>query len=155
MKNKIIISIVAVVILIATIFTVIIINHNSKQGNDGAQSYDNVEDAAKNASFFLEYPDRLCGIPATGFESNSSMFEVRYGNENYIRKTLGVADNSGNKTEYAENNKQSVNGITVTFKGSDGLVYLAVWTDNNFAFTISVTNGVVADEMTEYIEATR
>lgn len=103
----------------------------------------------------MEYPDRLCGFPVTGFRSNSGMIEARYGSGGFIRKTLGVADNSGDKTEYHEIAEQSVNGLTVTLKGDDGLVFLAVWNDNNFAYTVSAANGVTADEMTDYIEATR
>ena len=155
MKNKIIIGVVAIVILIAAVFAVITISNKSKQNENGVQTYENMDEAAKNASFNMEYPDRLCGFPATGFRSNSSMIEARYGDDGFIRKTLGVADNSGNKTEYHESTEQSVNGLTVTLKGNDGLVFLAVWNDNNFAYTVSVANGVNADEMTEYIEATR
>ena len=155
MKNKIIIGVVAIVILIAAVFAVITISNNSKQNEGGVQTYENMDDAAKNASFHMEYPDRLCGFPVTGFRSNSSMIEVQYGNDGLIRKTLGVADNSGNKTEYTESVEQSVNGLTVTLKGNDGLVFLAVWNDNNFAYTISSASGVNAEEMTEYIEATK
>ena len=153
MKNKIIISAVAVVIVIAALFAVITFTSKLKQ-NNGGEAYDNMEDAANNAAFSMDYPDRLGGIPATGFESNSSMIEVSYG-DGYIRKTLGVADNSSDKTDYSEVAEQSVNGMTVTFKGSDGLVYLAVWNYNNFAYTISVPLGVEPDEMVEYIESTR
>lgn len=155
MKNKIIISMVAIVILIAAVFVVFTINNKFEQNEGGAQTYENMDEAAKNASFHMEYPDRLCGFPVTGFRSNSSMIEVQYGNNGLIRKTLGVADNSGNKTEYKESVEQSVNGITVTLKGNDGLYYLAVWNDNNFAYTVSAATGVTVDEMTEYIEATR
>ena len=155
MKNKIIIGVVVIVILIAAVFAVITISNKAGQNENGLQTYENMDEAAKNASFHMEYPDRLCGFPVTGFRSNSSMIEARYGNDGFIRKTLGVADNSGNKTEYHESAEQSVNGLTVTLKGNDGLVFLAVWNDNNFAYTVSVANGVNADEMTEYIEATR
>ena len=155
MKNKIIIGVVVIVILIAAVFAVITISNKAGQNENGLQTYENMDEAAKNASFHMEYPDRLCGFPVTGFRSNSSMIEARYGDDGFIRKTLGVADNSGNKTEYHESTEQSVNGLTVTLKGNDGLVFLAVWNDNNFAYTVSVTNGVNADEMTEYIEATR
>ena len=146
---------VAIVILIAAVFVVFTINNKFEQNEGGAQTYENMDEAAKNASFHMEYPDRLCGFPVTGFRSNSSMIEVQYGNDGLIRKTLGVADNSGNKTEYHESTEQSVNGINVTFKGRDGLVFLAVWIDNSFAYTVSAATGITIDEMTEYIEATR
>ena len=155
MKNKIIIGVVAIVILTAAVFAVITISNKAGQNENGLQTYENMDEAAKNASFPMEYPDRLCGFPVTGFRSNSSMIEAQYGDDGFIRKTLGVADNSGDQTAYRESAEQSVNGVTVTLKGNDGLVFLAVWNDNNFAYTISAANGVNADEMTEYIEATR
>ena len=155
MKNKIIIGVIAIVILTAAVFAAITISNEAGQNENGLQTYENMDEAAKNASFNMEYPDRLCGFPVTGFRSNSSMIEVQYGNDGFIRKTLGVADNSGDQTAYRESAEQSVNGVTVTLKGNDGLVFLSVWNDNNFAYTISAANGVNADEMTEYIEATR
>ena len=155
MKKKIIISAVAILILIAAVFAGISIHNKLREPEDGEEIYQSIEDAEKIAAFRMNYPDRLGGIPVTGFKSNSSMIEARYGEENYIRKTLGVADNSGNQTEYREIGEQQINGRAITFRGSDGLVYLATWNDNNFAYTVNVTGGVSAEEMAEYIEATR
>ena len=156
MKNKVIISIVAALILIAALLSVISFNNKLKQNNGGGQQiYKSFEEAEKNAAFDMKYPDRLGGFPVEGFVSNSSMIEVRYESGGFIRKTLGVTDNSGDTTEYTETTEHIVNGVSVTFKGDDGLVRLAVWNYNNFAYTVSVSRGVAAEEMTEYIEATR
>ena len=153
MKKKAIISIVAIVLLVAAVIAIIIFN--SKINSGRVQVFDSMEEAKKEATFDMEYPDRLGGIPYTSFESNSSMIEVHYGNENYIRKTLGVKDNSDANKEYKETDKKSINGITVTFKGNGGLFYTAVWNDNNFAYTVSLSNGITVEEMTDYIESTR
>ena len=75
-----------------------------------------------------------------------------------LRKTLGVTDNSGNNAEFDETNEQDVRGVKVTMKGKDGKVYLAVRNQNNFAYTISISDlgkGADIDEMIEYIKATR
>ena len=153
MKKKTIISIIAVVILIAAVVSIIIFSNKVKSGR--VQTYNSMEDAKKDATFDMEYPDRLGGIPYTSFKSNSSTVEVHYGNENYIRKTLGVKDNSDINKEYKETSSQDINGMTVTFKGNDGLIYIAVWNDNNFGYTVNISSGVTAEQMTEYIEATR
>ena len=154
MKKKIVITVILIFVFIAAFIAVIVIG-KSTASNGNTQSYSSMEEAQKEAPFNMEYSDRLCGYPATDFEANSSTIEVHYADAGFIRKTLGVIDNSGNNTEYSESSEQSINGLSVTLKGNDGLVYLAVWNDNNFAYTISVNEGVFADEMTEYIEATR
>lgn len=152
MKRKIILSAVMIAVLAAGIFAIITIKNNS---SNRTESFDTMEDALKTASFNMDYPDRLGGYPATVFASDSSTVEVQYGNGGFIRKTLGVNDNSGGSTKYGEVNEENINGLTVTLKGDDGLIYLAAWNDNNFAYTVKVNKGISVDEMTEYIEATR
>lgn len=154
MKKKIVITIIMVAVFVAALIAVIVVKNNTP-ATGKTQSYSSMEEAEKAAPFNMDYSDRLCGYPATDFEANSSTIEVHYAEAGLIRKTLGVADNSGNNTEYSESSEQIINGLTVTCKGNDGLVYLAVWNNNNFAYTISVNEGVSVDEMTEYIEATQ
>ena len=154
MKRKTIISVVAIVVLIAAMAAVIVFNNQTKQ-TGATQTGSSMDQVAEVAPFNMEYPDRLCGIPVTGFKADGGIIEVRYGDTNFIRKALAAMDGDDNKTEYDEIREQNVNGIAVTFKGSDGLVYLAVWNDNNFAYTVHAGQGVAADEMIEYIEATR
>ena len=154
MKKKIVITVILIFVFVAAFIAVIVIKNNTP-ATGRIQSYSSMEEAQKEAPFNMDYSDRLCGYPATDFEANSSTIEVHYADAGFIRKTLGVIDNSGNNTEYSESSEQSINGLSVTLKGNDGLVYLAVWNDNNFAYTISVNEGVSLNEMTEYIEATR
>lgn len=154
MKNKAIICITAVVILIAAVVAIIVFNDKLAGGK--VQTYTSMEEVLGEAAFNIDYPDRLCGVPVTGFKANSSMIEAQYGGDtNYIRKTLGVSDNSDNNNQYNESRRQNINSKKVTLKGNDGLIFMAVWNDNNFAYTISSAEGVDIDEMTEYIEATR
>jgi uncharacterized protein YxeA len=154
MKKRIVITIIMVAVFVAAFIAVVVIKNNTP-ATGKTQSYSSMEEAEKAAPFNMDYSDRLCGYPATDFEANSSTIEVHYADAGFIRKTLGVIDNSGNNTEYSESSEQSINGLSVTLKGNDGLVYLAVWNDNNFAYTISVNEGISIDEMTEYIEATQ
>ena len=150
MKNKVLISISAIVILIVATVAVIIINNQ----NGGTPTGNRPEETTKSAAFDMEYPDRLCGVPVTGMEENSGMIEVRYG-ASFCRKSLSDTNTDDDKTAYDESSEQNVNGITVTFKGGDGLIYLAVWHDNNFEYTVFAEEGVAADDMIDYIEATR
>lgn len=155
MKKKIVV-IALIAVLLTAICVVTVIKHKtvSSESTKPRIFYDAAE-ALDAASFNMEYSDRLSGCMATEFEVNSSTVEITYADAGFIRKTLGVTDNSGNQDEFDEVNEQEINGMTVTFKGKEGHVYLATWSYNNFAYTISVNEGVEADEMINYVEATR
>lgn len=153
-KKAIIISIVAIAVLAAGVFAVFTIGKD-KKSDAGTKTYDNMEEAVSQAAFNMEYPDRLCGYPATEFASNSSTIEIKYAAGGYIRKTLGVNNNSGENENYPETEEQVINGRSVTCSGEDGLLTLATWKDNNFAYTVKLNTGVTLDEITEYIESTR
>ena len=152
MKRKIVLSIVMLAILAAAITAVVVVN-NKSGANDIVESYSNIDELNEASDIKIEYSDRLCGMPATDFEANSSMVEIRYSDAGYIRKTLGVVDNSGGD-EFSEVTEKNIGGRNVVFKGEDGKVFLAIWNENNFAYTISVSEGIDAEEMSEYINAT-
>ena len=152
MNKKINAAIVMIVVLIVAIVAVIVIK-NKTVDNDKIQSYDTIEEAVEGADFSLEASDRLCGVPATDYKSGRTTVEVYYGSAGFIRKTTVTADSG--KADYPEVNEQSFNGREVTLKGEGGKIFVAEWNENNFAYTISLNEGVEADEMAEYIDATR
>ena len=155
MKKKVIISVAAIAVLVAVTAVLIALNRSESNPKDGsAQNRSGAEDSADSAPFPVEYPDRVCGIPATGFEVNGRMVEVRYGEANYVRKALGGSDAGEDAAKYGETGELTVNGMTVTLKGDGGLVYLALWSYNNYDYTVCAGEGVSAEEMAEYVEAT-
>ncbi len=71
-----------------------------------------------------------------------------------FRQSLGDGDNSGDYTVYAETLVKEIGGLSVTLKG-DGQVYpLAVWNDEEYAYSISTEPGLTIAEW-ETIIATR
>lgn len=158
MKKKLAV-IVFIAILLAALCIIIAVRQKVAPKNDTKiNMYDNAEDAISAASFDMEYPDRLCGSPALDFEANSSTIEITYGASGFIRKTLGVNDNSGSDSNLPESSTEEINGMTVIFKGRDSKIYQASWSYNNFAYTISINEengGIDKDEMTDYIQSTR
>ena len=137
-------AIACIVILIAAVCVIIVVRHKVAPGKaQQAQAFSTMEEAEAAADFNMQYSDRLCGYPATGFEANSSTIEVRYGDAGYIRKTYAVVHNSDITEEtFNEESAQEIDGLQVTFKGRDNMVCLAEWNDNNFAYTISAAEGI-------------
>ena len=127
------------------------------------KSNDNVKDgesgrSVETANFDIQYSDRLMGVPVTDTESNSSTIEIKYADAGFTRKTLGVTDNSDTRNDLTEESTQTVGVYDVKLKGKDVKYYLATWTYNSFAYTISISDayeGADLDTMTEYIMSTR
>ena len=44
---------------------------------------------------------------------------------------------------------------SVTLKGNDGLVYLAVWTDGGYSYALNVTAGLSQSDMTVLVSEIR
>ena len=146
MKKK-ILCIVLIALLIIGAGVLIAVKNKSSKG-----------EATQEAAFDIEYSDRLDGVPATDTSSNSSSIEVTYGDAGFTRKTLGVADNSDKRSDLKEKSEQAVGEYNVTFLGKNGKIYVAKWTYNSFAYTISINDsrdGVDIDEMIDYIKSTR
>ena len=170
MKKK-ILAAAAAALLIAAVITVALINQGSSCQNaeprDGsvsvsdAKEYEADAEALDAAGFPVQYSDRLCGYPPTGFYADSDTAEIDYAGMGYTRKSLVPVSGTDAATipgVYDESTEQDINGVAVTFYENNKKVYLAVWTDNNFDYTISLsdsTGGVSSAEMTDYVMATR
>ena len=70
-----------------------------------------------------------------------------------IRKGTGSDDISGDYNTYDETSTLDVDGITVTTKGSEGLINVATWTNGDFSFSITATAGLDSDGITELVQA--
>ncbi len=70
-----------------------------------------------------------------------------------IRKAAGTEDPSGDYNRYAHSQQVKTGDVTVTMKGNDGAVSLAVWRDDNYAYSIGIYNasGIPAEEMIQMV----
>ena len=117
----------------------------------------NLAEAAEIAGFAITVPETVDGhsnklIQAVAGE----MIQVFYttgdpadeGTEEVLlRKGVGSEDISGDYNEYAEVFAQDVSGVTVEFKGDGERVYLATWTDSDYSYSVSVSDGAALDAM--------
>ena len=154
MKKKIVLSVIMLALLAAAVVSVIVVKNHTVT-NSKPQSYSSLDEANEASDFSLDGSDRLCGYPATNYEASSDTVKIIYADAGFISKTLGESDNSTGNRSYTETSERDIDGKTVTFSGNEGNVYLAVWNENGFSYTVSVTEGVEADEMSEYVKVTR
>ena len=69
-----------------------------------------------------------------------AQIEYRSGEQSAIfRKSAGKEDNSGDYSEYANIEEIQTGDHTVMLKGNDGKYSLAVWTDGEFSYSLSMS----------------
>lgn len=117
------------------------------------ESYDTADAAANAAGFTLTAPEAISGSSAKTYQVMNSgdgevifaiLFETEADGERaaYIRKAPGADDISGDYNDYAETETLDVNSRSVTMKGNDGLVNLALWTDGGYSYALNVSEGL-------------
>ena len=120
--------------------------------------FDTLAEAEKQTGFYITLPDAIGSSDNKIYRAmNDEMIEVIYMNgedeTGRIRKARGSEDISGDYNEYAESETVSAGGIDVLIKGDAGLVKLAVWTNDGYAYSVSSEAGLTADEMTALVSA--
>lgn len=106
------------------------------------------------------YVDDIASLP---FEATEIIYtaywgelaEVAYMNEEqtlFYRKSLGEEDNSGDYNIYESEIQIKVRNTVVTMKGNSGKYNLAVWTDSQYSYSISVTNGISKEDLINLVE---
>lgn len=118
--------------------------------------YDSMADAVKDVDISVTLPDKVDGkTPSLWQGVKGQLLEVRFGDDSSVRKGVGSDDVSGDYNEYEDVYEVNVEGRTVTFKGNYGMVMLAVWQEDGYAYAISIENGVTEDEMIALVAAVK
>lgn len=71
------------------------------------------------------------------------------------RQSVGSGDNSGDYTVYAETKMIDAEDKSVTLKGEGGLYTLAIWTDGEYACSLSVSTGLSETEWVKMIRSVK
>ena len=93
----------------------------------------NLAEAAEIAGFAITVPETVDG-------HSNKLIQAVAGEMIQVFYTTG-------DPEYAEVFAQDVSGVTVEFKGDGERVYLATWTDSDYSYSVSVSDGAALDAM--------
>ncbi len=101
-----------------------------------------LEEAEEVAGFDISIPDKIEGYDAISYAAmqQDKLIQVDYSKDDNryicIRKAVGDEDISGDYNAYKEETRTELDGRQVTFKGNDGKVSLATWTDGDYAYSL-------------------
>lgn len=129
---------------------------NSTQIPNPWEDCSSLEEAQQLAGFSIQVPDSIDGYPARSIQvMDTSMIQVLYENDQdqqiLIRKGTGSDDISGDYNSYNETTQTTLNDFSVTFKGNDGKIMVAIWSDGSYSYAIDAS-GLTSEEMTALIE---
>lgn len=117
--------------------------------------YETLEDAAAAAGFELTAPDTLDSYPQRTVQTMSKeMIQIFYENDEHsvlVRKAAGDSDISGDYNVYSQKGTMDVDGLTVSVRGNDGLIMVAVWSDDGYTYAVDSDAGMSAENMSELI----
>lgn len=122
-------------------------------------SHTTLAEAAKVVGFELTVPEKAGGSPRRDIETMSGeMIQVFYGNDENeicVRKEAGSGDISGDYNQYAQSKTVEVNGFSVTMRGENGLVMVAIWENSGYTYAVTSGAGMSAAAMTALIQSVK
>lgn len=118
--------------------------------------YETLEEAISAVGFDFTIPDSIDGYGVRTLQvlGESSMIQAIYENETSnlcIRKEVGSEDVSGDYNNYSQVSEKAVDGRTVTMKGENDRIMVALWTEGGYTYSVGTGAGMDTDSMTALI----
>ena len=118
--------------------------------------YGTLEEAISAVGFDFTVPDAIEGhkISLIQVLGENSMIQAIYGEDEVdilVRKAIGSDDISGDYNNYSQTSEKTVDGRTVTMKGENDRIMVALWTEGNYTYSVGAGDGMDTDSMTALI----
>lgn len=125
--------------------------------NNDIVEVSSVEELSKTVGFEVSEPGNLPFEPESVAYTAywAEMAEIIYTNDEQtavFRKGIGSDDVSGDYNSYELTSEISVNDINAMLKGNGETYTLAIWTDGEFAYSLSLSEGVGDAEWIEMLQ---
>ncbi len=117
--------------------------------------YATVAEAVKAAGFDMEAPEALEGYGEKMIQvMNGKMIQIIFldGEDRvFFRKAKGSDDISGDYNEYSQTRSVTVGDYTVTVKGDDDLVKVAMWTYDGCTYAVMTDKPMSVEKISDLI----
>lgn len=119
--------------------------------------YQTLAEAEKAAGYTIKLPEQIEGYKQTAYSVMSAqMLQVVYekdASQITIRKEAGTDDISGVYIDYAKKEAQTIGGHQTELRGDGTHVYVAVWNQNGYTYSVYADAGVTAAQMSALVES--
>ena len=141
-------------------------SENQEKQKENAQIPNPFKDYADMAAvkeamgFDIVLPEKIEGYEQTLIQTDEeeTLVQVFYKKDDQqilIRKAAKKGDISGDYNQYTKEETVTVGENTITLKGDADNYKLALWTAGEYSFSVSVTEGMSQEALTELVQAVK
>ena len=97
----------------------------------------------------LDYKDKRISV------IENEMIDITYTKKKSkltIRKGIGTVDISGDYNNYSDINENIIDGVTVTTRGNDNLIFNATWNNDNYTYAIVSNTGIDSGDIVNLVK---
>ena len=138
-----------------------VIDDDNKIANPWSE-VNSIEEAKEKTGFDFIIPEEINGNKQSLIQvMEDSLIEVRYGDDIILRKSMGSDDNSGDFNSYDVTKEETISyimpdvtdSLTLTLKGNGDTYNCIIWTISDYSYSITSSNGLSLDIITETINS--
>lgn len=116
--------------------------------------YESMQEAEKALGFSVLFSSVLgTGTITDIYTIDDKLLHLVLNNGLIYRMSKGSKDISGIYTNYPEVNEEKIGNYVVTCKGQHGRVFVILWTDGQYTFSMYTPYGVQPDRVKELVES--
>lgn len=116
----------------------------------------NIKEAESLVGFTITVPDKVLDYKDKRISViENEMIDITYTKKKSkltIRKGIGTVDISGDYNNYSDIKENIIDGVTVTTRGNDNLIFNATWNNDNYTYAIVSNTGIDSGDIVNLVK---
>lgn len=116
----------------------------------------NIKEVESLVGFTITVPDKVLDYKDKRISViENEMIDITYTKKKSkltIRKGIGTVDISGDYNNYSDIKENTIDGVTVTTRGNDNLIFNATWNNDNYTYAIVSNTGIDSKDIVNLVK---
>ncbi len=116
----------------------------------------NIKEVESLVGFTITVPDKVLDYKDKRISViENEMIDITYTKKKSkltIRKGIGTVDISGDYNNYSDIKENTIDGVTVTTRGNDNLIFNATWNNDNYTYAIVSNTGIDSGDIVNLVK---
>lgn len=116
----------------------------------------NIKEVESLVGFTITVPDKVLDYNDKRISViENEMIDITYTKKKSkltIRKGIGTVDISGDYNNYSDIKENTIDGVTVTMRGNDNLIFNATWNNDNYTYAIVSNTGIDSGDIVNLVK---
>lgn len=116
----------------------------------------NIKEVESLVGFTITVPDKVLDYKDKRISViENEMIDITYTKKKSkltVRKGIGTVDISGDYNNYSDIKENTIDGVTVTTRGNDNLIFNATWNNDNYTYAIVSNTGIDSGDIVNLVK---